>query len=46
MVRGQGASMVDHYQGLEDPRMELSKRHQLLDFVAIGICAVNCGTDS
>ena len=46
MVNGQGASIMDHFQDLEDPRIERSKRHQLLDIVAITICAVICGADS
>ena len=46
MVNGQGASIMDHFQGLEDPRIERSKRHQLLDIVAVAICAVICGADS
>ena len=40
---------VDHgsFSGsLEDPRIERSKRHQLLDIVAIAICAVICGADT
>jgi predicted transposase YbfD/YdcC len=43
---GQGASIMDHFQDLEDPRIERSKRHQLLDIVAIAICAVICGADT
>ena len=46
MVNGRGSSIMDHFQGLEDPRIERSKRHQLLDIVAIAICAVICGADS
>ena len=46
MVDGQGASIMDHFRDLEDPRIERSKRHQLLDIVAIAICAVICGADS
>ena len=46
MVRRQGASIMDHFQDLEDPRIERSKRHQLLDIIAIDICAVICGADS
>ena len=46
MVDGQGASIMDHFRNLEDPRIERSKRHQLLDIVAIAICAVICGADS
>ena len=46
MVDGQDASIMDHFRNLEDPRIERSKRHQLLDIVAIAICAVICGADS
>ena len=46
MVKGEGASIMDHFRDLEDPRIERSKRHQLLDIVAIAICAVICDADS
>ena len=49
MVNGRGASIMDYFRDLEDPRIEQierSKRHQLLDMVAIAICAVICGADS
>ena len=46
MVKGQGASIMERFQDLEDPRIERSKRHQLLGIVAIAICAVICGADS
>ena len=45
-MKGQGTSVIDHFLDLEDPRIERSKRHQLLDIVAIAICAVICGADS
>ncbi len=34
---------MDHFQDLEDPRIGRSKGHQLLDIIAIAICAVICG---
>ena len=37
---------MEYFRDLEDPRIERSKRHQLLDIVAIAICAVICGADS
>ena len=43
---GRGASVMDHFQDLEDPRIERSKRHGLLDIITIAICAVICGADS
>ena len=44
MGKSQRASIMDHFQDLEDPRIDRSKRHQLLDIIAI--CAVICGADS
>ena len=32
------ASIMDHFDDLEDPRIERSKRHQLLNIIAV--CAV------
>ena len=46
MEKGRGASIMDHFRDLEDPRIDRTKRHQLLDIVAIAICAVICGADS
>lgn len=34
-----------HFADLEDPRIERSRRHDLLDIVVIAICAVICGAD-
>ena len=39
-------SIGEHFNDLEDPRMERTKRHQLLDIIAIAICGVICGADS
>jgi predicted transposase YbfD/YdcC len=39
-------SLVTHFQALQDPRLERSRLHNLLDIVAITICAVICGADS
>lgn len=33
------------FAGLEDPRVERTKLHQLLDIITIAICAVICGAD-
>lgn len=38
--------MMDYFRSLKNPRIERSKRHQLLDIVAIAICAVICSVDS
>ena len=46
MVRQEGASILDCFATLEDPRIERSRRHKLLDIIAIAICATICGADS
>jgi predicted transposase YbfD/YdcC len=38
--------LLDHFSRLEDPRVERTRRHQLLDIVAIASCAVLCGADT
>lgn len=35
-----------HFANLQDPRIERTKVHQLLDIITIAICAVICGADS
>lgn len=39
-------SISDHFAGLEDPRMDRTKLHQLFDIIIVAICAVICGADS
>ena len=46
MREGKGASIMDYFGTLEDPRIDRCKRRQLLDIIAIAICAVICGADS
>ncbi len=40
------SSILAYFGDLADPRIERCKRHQLIDIIAIGICAVICGADS
>lgn len=40
------ASIMTHFQELEDPRIRPATRHPLLDMVAIALCAVICGADT
>ena len=37
---------MEHFQGLTDPRNGRAQRHNLLDIVALTICAVICGADN
>ena len=38
-------SIIDHFERLEDPRVERTKYHKLIDIIVITICAVICGAD-
>ena len=40
--------LTEQFTGLTDPRVDRTKRHKLIDVVAIAIaiCAVICGADS
>ena len=39
-------SILHHFANLHDPRVERSRRHKLIDIIAITICAVISGCDS
>lgn len=43
MADVKGVSLVEHFEELEDPRVERTKFHQLRDIIVIAICAVICG---
>ncbi len=38
-------TIADHFSTLEDPRIERTKRHKLIDIITITICAVICNAD-
>jgi predicted transposase YbfD/YdcC len=40
------SSILAHFHDLDDPRVSPATRHQLLDIVAIALCAVVCGADT
>lgn len=40
------ANLLEHFKSLEDPRAEHLVEHELLDIIAISICAVLCGADT
>src|SRR4051794_38199060 len=40
------ARLFEHFAALDDPRVERTKRHALLDIVTIAVCAIICGADS
>jgi predicted transposase YbfD/YdcC len=39
-------TIADHFCDLENPRIERTKHHQLIDIITISICAVICGADT
>jgi len=41
-----GPGFREHFAALEDPLVERTRRHELLDVVTIALCAVICGADS
>ena len=38
-------TIADHFWGIEDPRIDRTKRHNLIDIMTIAVCAVICGAD-
>ena len=46
MEEGRRKCLMDYFEDLEDPRIDRSKRHSLLDIITIAICAVICGAGS
>ena len=40
------ASLTEHFGSLVDPRVDRTKRHNLLDIVTIALCGVIAGADS
>jgi predicted transposase YbfD/YdcC len=46
MTADQELSLAHHFAGLTDPRIDRSRLHELLDIIAIAICAVVAGADS
>lgn len=40
-----GANIATYFEDLQDPRIERSREHQLLDILVIAICAVICGAN-
>jgi predicted transposase YbfD/YdcC len=40
------AALIDHFADLQDPRVERSRRHDLLDILALTVCAVLSNCDS
>ncbi len=46
MIETTRASIAGYFGALEDPRIDRTKRHKLLDIVSIAICGTICGADN
>ncbi len=46
MEEGKRATIMEYFGEIEDPRMEQCQRHNLLDIMAVAICATICGADN
>lgn len=46
METNPAVSIDKHFANLDDPRVDRTKRHQLIDILVIAICAVICGADN
>ena len=46
MAQPPKTTILDHFAELDDPRVERTRRHKLVDILAIAICATICGADS
>src|SRR5258708_5442516 len=38
-------SLSEHFESVDDPRIERTKEYALLDIIVIAVCAVICGAD-
>jgi hypothetical protein len=46
MAQDAVAALVVHFSKLEDPRVDRTKKHPLINIIVIGLCAVICGAQS
>ncbi len=45
MTESPKISLTDHFVEVDDPRIDRTKRHHLLDIIVIAVCAIICGAD-
>jgi predicted transposase YbfD/YdcC len=46
MTADRALSIIGHLEGLPDPRLDRTRRHDLLDVVVIAVCAVLCAAET
>lgn len=45
MSKSSGGGIKEYFADIEDPRVDRTKQHELLDIIFITLCAVICGAD-
>src|SRR5215475_12038891 len=45
MPEKRSPALMDHFAGLQDPRIDRQKQHKLIDIVVIALCAIVCGAN-
>ena len=46
MTQSAGTSLMEHLRHVPDPRIERTRRHELMDLLVIVLCAVIGGADT
>lgn len=46
MARQAVAALTEHFSDVDDPRVDRTKDHRLIDIIIIAICGVVCGADT
>ena len=46
MEKQSPGDILSHFSSIEDPRLDRTKEHSLINIIVIAICAVVCGADS
>jgi predicted transposase YbfD/YdcC len=46
MPKNPSTTIAEHFADLEDPRMDRTKKHPLLNILVIALCAAICGADT
>jgi hypothetical protein len=39
-------TLLEHFSSIDDPRIDRTKRHKLIDILVIAICTTICGAET
>jgi len=45
-MEGENFTLIEHFEGIKDPRINRMKLHKLIDIIVIAICAIVAGCDT